>query len=86
LTDARVVAIFVAGDWIFYLLYAWTGVLATLIVVQFWTMLSARFTVTQAKRLFAVIGAGSVLGAILGSGAARALTEVLPAQHLVLGA
>jgi HEAT repeat protein len=79
-------AIFFAGDWIFYILYAWTGVLATLIVVQFWTMLSARFTVTQAKRLFAVIGTGSVLGAILGSGAARALTAILPAQHLVLGA
>jgi AAA family ATP:ADP antiporter len=73
-----------AGDWIFYALYVWSGLLSTLIVVQFWTLLSNRFTVTQAKRLFAVVGSGSVLGAILGSGLARILTEVLPAQHLVL--
>lgn len=85
-TLALWLAIYVSGDWIFYVLYAWTGILATLVVVQFWTMLGNRFTVTQAKRLFAVIGTGSVLGAILGSGAARALTAVLPAHHLVLGA
>jgi ATP/ADP translocase/HEAT repeat protein len=79
-------AIFWAGDWIYYLLYAWTGVLATLLVVQFWTLLGNQFTVTQAKRLYALIGIGSVLGAIAGSGAARALTAVLPAEHLVLAA
>ncbi|MDX1561398.1 MAG: Npt1/Npt2 family nucleotide transporter [Gammaproteobacteria bacterium] len=77
-------AVLWAGDWIFYLLYAWSGVLATLVVIQFWTMLSSLFTVTQAKRLFAVIGTGSILGAILGSGLARVLTEMLPAEHLVL--
>ena len=77
-------ALFWLGDWIVYLLYAWSGILATLIVVQFWTLLGSRFTMTQAKRLFAVIGSGSVIGAILGSGLARALTAFLPAQHLVL--
>jgi ATP:ADP antiporter, AAA family len=80
------VAIFFVGDWIFYVLYAWSGVIATLVVVQFWTMLGYRFTVTQAKRVFAVVGSGSVIGAIAGSGLARVLTAVLPAQHLVLGA
>jgi HEAT repeat protein len=85
-TIALWLAIYISGDWIFYVLYAWTGILATLVVVQFWTMLSNRFTVTQAKRLFAIIGTGSVIGAIIGSGAARALTEILPAHHLVLAA
>ena len=33
------------GDWIVYLLYAWSGILATLIVVQFWTLLGSRFTI-----------------------------------------
>lgn len=83
-TAALWLAIFWAGDWIFYVLYAWSGILATLIVVRFWTMLGDRFTVTQAKRLFAVIGSGSVIGAIVGSGLARILTESMPAQHLVL--
>lgn len=83
-TAALWLAIFWFGDWIFYVLYAWTGVLATLVAIQFWTMLASLFTLTQAKRLFAVIGTGSILGAIAGSGIASALTTVLPAQHLVL--
>lgn len=77
---------YLAQNWVFYTLYAWSGVLATLVVVRFWTVLGNRFTVTQAKRLFAVIGSGSVLGAILGSGLARILTSVLAAQHVVLAA
>jgi HEAT repeat protein len=76
----------VADNWIFYALYVWSGVLATLVVVRFWTVLSSLLTVTQAKRLFAVIGSGSVLGAIVGSGAARILTELVDARHVVLSA
>lgn len=75
-----------AGAWIFYALYTWSGVLATLVVVRFWTVLGNLFTVTQAKRVFAVIGSGSVLGAILGSALARLVTGFLPARSLVLAA
>ncbi len=75
-----------AGGWVYYALYTWSGVLATLVVVRFWTVLGNLFTVTQAKRLFAVIGSGSVLGAIVGSGAARVLTEQVAARHIVLSA
>ena len=85
-TAALWVAIFWTGDWIYYILYAWTGILATLVVIQFWTLLGSLFTVTQAKRLFAIIGTGSILGAILGSGLASAMSTVLSAQHLVLAA
>jgi len=73
-----------AGPWVYYALYTWSGVLATLVVVRFWTLLSGLFTVIQAKRLFALIGVGSVAGAILGSGLARILAEWLPARHMVL--
>jgi len=72
------------GRWVASAIYVWTGVLATLVVVRFWTVLGSVVTVTQAKRLFAVIGSGSVLGAIVGSGLARLLTAALPARHLVL--
>ncbi len=75
-----------AGVWVFYALYVWTGVLATLVVVRFWTVLGSRLTVTQAKRLYAIVGSGAALGAILGSGLARLLTEVVPARDLVLAA
>ncbi len=74
------------GAWIFYALYVWSGVLATLVVVRFWTVLGSMFTVTQAKRLFAVIGSGSVMGAIAGSGVARVLTGVTPSRQLILAA
>ena len=73
-----------AGPWIYFALYTWSGVLATLVVVRFWTLLAGLFTVIQAKRLFALIGVGSVGGAILGSALARILAEWLPARHLVL--
>ncbi len=74
------------GAPVLYTLYTWSGVLATIVVVRFWTVLGNLFTVTQAKRIFAVIGSGSVLGAIMGSGLARILSELLPARHLVAAA
>ncbi|MDH3284156.1 MAG: hypothetical protein OEQ13_05410 [Acidobacteriota bacterium] len=76
-----------SGDaWVLYGLYTWSGVLASLVVVRFWTVLGSRFTVTQAKRVFPVIASGSVAGAILGSGLARALSEFVEPRQLVLAA
>ena len=45
--------------------------LTTLVLVHFWTLVGNLFTVSQAKRLYGFIGAGSVLGAIAGSGDTR---------------
>jgi hypothetical protein len=47
-----------------YALYTWSGILTTLILVHFWTLLGDLFSVTQAKRVYGVIGLGSVTGAI----------------------
>jgi HEAT repeat protein len=89
LAAAAVTAVFwiVVGSgrtWILYALYVWSGVIASLVVVRFWTLLASRFTVTQAKRVFPVIASGSVAGAILGSALARIVAEMLPPRHLVL--
>jgi ATP:ADP antiporter, AAA family len=67
-----------------YALYVWSGVLTTLVLVHFWTLLGTLFTVTQAKRIYGVIGAGSVVGAIAGSGLASGLARAVPARHLLL--
>lgn len=67
-----------------YALYVWSGVLSTLVLVHFWTLLGDVFSVTQAKRVYGLIGAGSVLGAIAGSGAAALVARALPARWLVL--
>ncbi|MBT8493848.1 MAG: HEAT repeat domain-containing protein [Deltaproteobacteria bacterium] len=69
-----------------YALYVWSGVLTTLVLVHFWTLLGDLFSVTQAKRLYGLIGAGSVIGAIIGSGLAGALARSYDGRHLVLAA
>ncbi len=68
-----------------YALYVWSGVLTTLVLVHFWTLLGTIFSITQAKRLYGLIGAGSVVGALAGSGIASGLAQMIDARHLVLG-
>ena len=72
------------GTWAVYALYTWTGVFASVVVVRFWTLLGDLFSIRQAKRLFSLIGAGGVGGAILGSLLARTLTGFLEPRHLIL--
>ncbi len=67
-----------------YALYVWSGLLATFLLVQFWDLVGTRFTITQAKRLYGFIGAGGVIGAILGSGAASLLSRAVAPESLVL--
>ncbi len=74
------------ATWALYALYAWTGIFATLVIVRFWILAGDLFTVSQAKRLFAFIGAGSAVGAILGAMLAGLLAVALPAQYLLLAA
>ncbi len=66
-----------------YGVYIWTSVLGTLVLVHLWTLLANVFTVTQAKRLYGLIGTGSVLGAIAGSGAARSLLRAHSPRYLL---
>lgn len=67
-----------------YALYAWGGVLTTVVLVEFWGILASRFNVVQAKRVFPLVAAGSVAGALLGTGLAGVLTAVVSARHLLL--
>ena len=68
-------------------LYIWTGVLASVVLSQFWIQLGAQMDVGQAKRAYAVIAAGGMLGATLGSAlAGAALTVTTPRNLLGLAA
>lgn len=73
-------------SWVLFALYIWTGVFATLIVVRFWTLIGDYFSIDQAKRIFALITMGSVLGAITGSAIARILSSWFEARELLIGA
>jgi ATP:ADP antiporter, AAA family len=72
------------SPWTLRALYVWTGLVGTLAGLQFWLALGELYTVTQAKRLYKLVGAGSVLGAVAGAAVARSLAESFPAQQLVL--
>lgn len=67
-----------------YVLYVWPGVIATLALVQFWTLLAGIFTATQAKRLFGVVSLGSMIGAIAGSGGMTLLLRFATPRTLVV--
>ena len=73
-----------AGDWVLYALYIWSAVIVTVALARVFILLGERFTVTQAKRLYATIGAGSVVGAIGGSGAAGVLATMMDAKQLLV--
>ena len=74
------------SPWTLRALYVWTGLVGTLAGLQFWLVLGELYTVTQAKRLYKLVGAGSVLGAVAGAGVARVIAEAYPPEHLVLAA
>jgi len=74
------------SPWALRALYVWTGILGTMAALQFWIVLGETYTVTQAKRIYGLVGTGSVLGAIAGAAIARGLTQLWPTRHLILAA
>ncbi|MDA8016414.1 MAG: HEAT repeat domain-containing protein [Thermoanaerobaculia bacterium] len=52
-------------------LYLWTAVVAILLVSLFWSLSSHVFNARQARRLFGFLGAGGLLGSIVGGQVAR---------------
>ncbi len=74
------------STWSLVTFYVWTGLFATVAVVQFWLLLGDVLDLSQAKRVFAFIGAGGLVGAVLGSGLASGVLMKLPAQALLVTA
>ncbi len=74
-----------ARAWSLMTLYVWTGLLASTVVSAFWIQLGTQVDVGQARRAYALIAAGGMLGATLGSLlAAGALTLIEPRELLLL--
>lgn len=65
--------------------YLWVGVYNYTSIAQFWGFASDIYTPDQGKRLFAVLGIGSSVGAVFGAYVAKALVPLGP-QALMLGA
>jgi hypothetical protein len=71
------------GDAGLYVLYVWAGVIASLVLVHFWSLLGDMFTATQAKRLYGVITLGSMGGAIAGNAIVTTAASFVSGQTLV---
>ena len=69
-----------------YVLYVWTGLVATLVVPSFWLVVERGLRIGEAKRTFGLLAAGGGLGALVGSAAATGLSRIVAAQHLVTAA
>src|SRR5262245_55477794 len=57
-----------AGAWMFYVLYIWVSVFGVITASQFWLLANHVFNAREAKRLFALVAAGGVLGGTVGGG------------------
>jgi AAA family ATP:ADP antiporter len=66
-----------------FVFYVWTGFIITLVVPSFWAAVDRMAQIAEAKRVFGMIGAGGVLGAMTGSAIAGALGRVMATHHLV---
>jgi len=64
-------------------LYLWTGLSGTLLMLQFWLFAATRFDGAQGRRLYGLIAAGGVLGAVLGGVASTAITRWLNVESLL---
>jgi ATP/ADP translocase len=69
-------------------LYIWSSFFGLVIIANFWLLANELYDARSAKRLFAILGAGAILGGILGGTITGALAEVIGAINLlpVIGA
>jgi AAA family ATP:ADP antiporter len=72
------------SPWVLYALYVWSGLFASWVTVQFWTLLGRIHTMTQAKRLYGFIGGGAVAGGVVGALLARATVAMFSPRWALL--
>lgn len=85
-TLALAIALPWLGDVGLYALYIWAGIITATILVLFWTIVGDVFTATQAKRLYGVIGLGSMVGAAIGSGIVGIIGDIVSPRSIVFAA
>jgi len=64
--------------------YLWVGTFNYLLVATFWSFANDVYTPDQGKRLFAIVGVGSSVGALAGAALASLLLRRLAPLHLML--
>jgi ATP:ADP antiporter, AAA family len=64
--------------------FLWTGIFNVMVIAQFWAFANDIFTPEQGKRVFALVGVGSSVGAWAGSFAAGKLMKLLGPYNLMI--
>ena len=64
--------------------YLWVGIFSVLVISNFWSFVNDLFTEEEGKRLFAVIGIGASIGAIVGAFVPRFLHASLGVTGMML--
>jgi len=88
-------AFFISNLLIFYFLsrshvplgiafFLWVGIFNVMMIAQFWSFANDVYTPEQGKRLFAIVGIGSTVGAVAGSEAAALLVKPIGVYAMML--
>lgn len=64
--------------------YLWVGCFSLTVIAQFWSFANDVYTPEQGKRLFAIIGIGSSLGAVFGARIAQAIFQPVGPYGMML--
>jgi ATP/ADP translocase/HEAT repeat protein len=70
--------------WLYYVLYIGVSIYGALVVSQFWLLANHVFNASQARRLFAILNVGAILGAFVGGEVANALVRYSTLQTVDL--
>jgi len=73
-----------AWQWVAFAFYVWISITVVMLVSQFWSFSNHLFDPRQAKRLFAFVGAGGLLGGVLGGQAAKFATKAVGTRYALL--
>ncbi len=74
----------VAGPWFYPVLYLLVEIMGAISMIQFWTFANEIFAAREAKRLFAIIGAGGVVASVLCGFTIASAAKRIGAEPLVL--
>ncbi len=71
-------------SWVYILLYNFVEIYGTFLILQFWTFAGDLFSSREAKRLFPIIGAGSVIAGIVCGIAVSGLVKAIGTENLLI--
>jgi ATP/ADP translocase len=71
------------GTWVFRGLYVWVEVMGSVTVIQFWMFANEIYNAREARRLFALIGAGGILANVVVGFSVSGLASRIGAEDLL---